>query len=274
MTESIATLQPYSRYIVAFAMCIAGFIVGNFLGRLVERLPGDRLHAQTRMLLGKGVRFTILLTVFFSALSHAGMNLTALLGAAGIAGVAVGFASQASLSNLVCGFFLVIERPFQIGDLIEVDGTLGSVDTIGVLSTFIRAYDNRLIRIPNEAMMKAKITNVANFPIRRADLPVSVAYAEDPARVMRLLREVCDANPICLDEPEPLILFTGIGKTSLDFTVCAWVDKRNFLVSKNSLLCDIKACFDREKIIPAYPPFVAHVNPDEAGWLNKTRNPG
>jgi len=263
------TFKLFQPYIVAFAIGVAGIFAGNFLGRLVERLLGNRVDPQARMLLGKSVRFIIILLVLFGALARLNVEFSALLGAAGIAGVAVGFASQASLSNVICGLFLVLERPFKIGDMIEVDGTLGIVDSIDFLSTFIRALDNRLIRIPNETMMKAKITNITSFPIRRADLPISVAYSEDPARIMRLLREVCDANPGSLDEPEPLVIFVGISKTSLDFTVCAWVDRRQFLAIKNSLLCDIKACFERERITPAYPPFVAHLNADELAWLRR-----
>ncbi len=260
---------PYGHYFVAMVMCVAGVLIANVLGRLVEQLLEKRVNAQLRMVLGKSVRFVIVLIALLCALSHLQINLTALLGAAGIMGVAVGFASQTSLSNVICGLFLILERPFKIGDIIDIDGTLGVVDSIDFLSTFIRAFDNRLIRIPNETMMKAKITNITSFPIRRADLPVSVAYSEDPARVMQLLRDTCNANPACLVEPEPLIIFAGLGKTSLDFTVCVWIDRTQFLAVKNSLLCEIKAAFDREKISPAYPPVVAHVNPDEFEFLRR-----
>lgn len=253
---------PYTHYITAFLICAAGAALATGLSRLIRRVLEQRTTPQVASAVGKTVGTLLGLIVFFTALAHLRINLTALLGAAGIAGVAVGFAAQTSLSNLICGLFIVLERPFKIGDMVEVEGSLGLVDRISMLSTYLRVFDNRLIRIPNETIMKAKITNVTAFPIRRADLEISTAYSEDPCRIMRLLRETCDANPDCFDEPEPLVIFRSIGKTSLDFTLCVWIERRSFLRVKNSLLCDIKTCFDREGVVPAFPPVVVHLRHD------------
>ena len=112
--------------------------------------------------------------------------------------------------NLISGLFLVLERPFKIGDLIEVDGSTGTVHSIEMLSTYIRTFDNRVIRIPNEMLAKSKLINLTHYPIRRIDLDIRVACKEEPGRVMTVLREVIIANPSCFNEPEPLILFNFI----------------------------------------------------------------
>ena len=174
------------------------------------------------------------------------------LGAAGVAGVAIGFASQTSLSNLISGLFLVLERPFKIGDLIEVDGSTGTVHSIEMLSTYIRTFDNRVIRIPNEMLAKSKLINLTHYPIRRIDLDIRVACKEEPGRVMTVLREVIIANPSCFNEPEPLIALKRVGGASLDFFVAVWVDRKEFLPTRTSLLRDIKERFDREGIALPY----------------------
>jgi Small-conductance mechanosensitive channel len=266
-----SAMEKFSPYIFAFIVCAAGIVGGNVLGHAVGRVLRKHAHMRAQLCgaIQKTVRFSIMFAALLGALSLLNVNLNAVLGAAGIFGVAIGLASQTSLSNIICGVFLVIERPFKIGDIVEAEGSLGVVDSVGFLATFIRGFDNRLVRIPNENMMKTKIINITNFPTRRIDMPISAAYAEDPARVMRLLRETCDANADCLKDPEPLVMFTGVGKTSIDFTVCAWVERTQFVKARNSLLCDIKACFERERVTPAYPPVVAHLNVGELELLQR-----
>ena len=85
------------------------------------------------------------------------------------------------------------------------------------------------------------------------DVNIGVAYREDPQRVMRVLREVADANPFCLDEPEPLVLFKDFGASSLDFLLGVWVEKTQFLKLKNSIMVDVKARFDAEGIEIPFP---------------------
>ncbi|NNE43955.1 MAG: mechanosensitive ion channel family protein, partial [Gemmatimonadetes bacterium] len=191
--------------------------------------------------------------VIATAMHQVGFQLQVLLGAAGILTVAVGFASQTSASNLISGLFLVAERPFVIGDIITVDGTTGEVLTIDLLSVKLRTFDNLYVRIPNESLFKANVTNFSHFPIRRADLLIGVAYKEDLARVERVLRSVADANPLCLDEPEPVLIFKGFGASSLDIQFSVWGAKENFLKMRNSMWMDVKARFDEEGIEIPFP---------------------
>ena len=168
----VSVMEKFLPYIVAFVICAAGVVGGNVLGRVVGRVLREHGRTQLGVAIEKTIRFLIMFAALLGALSHLKVNLTAVLGAAGIFGVAIGFASQTSLSNLICGVFLVIERPFKIGDLVEVEGSLGTVDSVGFLATFIRGLDNRFIRIPNETMMKTKIINITHFfdtPHRHAD---------------------------------------------------------------------------------------------------------
>lgn len=235
------------------SLAVIGLVLIRALSRLLGRTLTQRLGPQTGPVIAKVVRYTLTLLLVVSGLQQLGFQLSALLGAAGVAGIAIGFASQTSLSNIVSGAFLLWEQPFQLGDVVEIDGVTGIVHSIDLLATYLRTFDNRLVRVPNEILVKNRLINITRFPIRRLDLPIGVAYKEDIERVTRILMEVADANPLCLDEPAPLVIFNGFGASSLDFTLAIWFNKSDLLSARNTLLRDVKARFDAEGIEIPFP---------------------
>lgn len=176
-----------------------------------------------------------------------------MLGAAGILSVAIGFASQTSASNLISGLFLMMERPFSVGDIIRVESTTGEVISIDLLSVKIRTFDNLFVRIPNESMIKTQVTTLTRFPIRRADLQIGIAYKEDIERVKEILKSIATKNTLCLDEPAPLFILLGFGTSSVDIQFSVWAKKENFLPLKNSMYQEIKKAFDQQNIEIPFP---------------------
>lgn len=253
--ESSETLNGFFSHTLVSALLtlIIGIAIAIALARLAGKLVQRHGSAHLAMIARKAVFYIGLIIVLATTLMALDVNLTAALGAAGILTFAIGFASQTSLSNLISGLFLLGERPFEVGDLIIVGGTRGIVLSIDLLSVKLRTPDNLFVRLPNESIIKNEFTNVTRFPIRRVDVNIGVAYREDPQRVMQVLREVADANPFCLDEPEPLVLFKDFGASSLDFLLGVWVEKTQFLKLKNSIMVDIKARFDAEGIEIPFP---------------------
>lgn len=231
----------------------AGYPLIRFMEMFARRASAKRLTPQGSMLLGKSIHYGLVLLLVVTLLSQLGFNLTAILGAAGIAGVAIGFASQTSLSNLISGIFLIAERPFEVGDAIQVDSTLGLVHSIDLLSVKLRTFDNRFIRLPNEMLVKSQVINITRFPIRRFDVDIGVAYKENVDHVVRVLADIADKNPFSLDEPAPLILFKGFGDSSLDFLLGVWFEKTDMLNLRNTLMKEIKARFDAEGIEIPFP---------------------
>jgi small-conductance mechanosensitive channel len=246
----VAHIVPGIRVVV---LAGAGFWLSHQLGRIIVRRGQPRLGAQTAMLISKIAKYGLSLLVLISVLRQLGFDLGAFLGAAGIAGVAIGFASQTSLGNLISGLFLLGERPFKIGDVVEIDGVTGHVDNIALLATYIRTFDNRQVRIPNETIVKARVINDTRFPIRRLDLDIGVAYKEDAGRVMSLLMEIANADPLAMDEPEPVVMFKGLGASSVDFMLGVWIDQADLVTARNSLLSAIKARFEQEGIEIPFP---------------------
>ncbi len=236
-----------------FLLVVVGSLLIRLAAAATRRSIGKRLSIQSAMLLAKAISYGGFALLAIMVLREFGFKLTALLGAAGIAGVAVGFASQTSLGNLISGLFLVWERPFQIGDVVNVGDVTGLAESIDLLSVKIRTFDNRYVRIPNETIIKGQVTNITRYPIRRMDIDVGVAYKEDPARVMEVLVDIANRNPHCLDEPPPLVLLKGFGESSIDILLGAWFEKTDFIQVRNSLVDEIKKRFDEEGIEIPFP---------------------
>ncbi|MCJ7773398.1 MAG: mechanosensitive ion channel family protein [Desulfobacterales bacterium] len=223
------------------------------ISRWLRKYFSKKFSAQQAMILSKMVLYTGFIIIIFSILNELGFKLTHLLGAAGIIGIAVGFASQTSVSNIICGLFLITEKPFEVDDIITVQNNTGIVLSIDILSVKLRTFDNKLIRIPNETIIKSDVTNVTYFPIRRVDLNIGVAYKEDIGRIREVLLDVAHRNPLCLNEPEPLVVFSGFGNSSIDLLLLAWAVKTDWLKLKNSITEEIKKRFDEEGIEIPFP---------------------
>lgn len=235
------------------AVLAAGFILVKILNFVLGRITRKRFSPQTAMLIKKAVFYTGAFIILVTVLRQLGFKLTALLGAAGIAGIAIGFASQTSVSNIISGLFLISEKPFQVGDVIKVGGTVGIIESIDLLSLKLRTFDNLYIRIPNEQLIKTEVTNITRFPIRRFNIELSVAYKEDLGKVQEVLLDVAAKNPYCLDNPEPFFLIREFGDSGIELLLGAWFAKTDSVALRNSMLREIKERFDQEGIEIPFP---------------------
>ena len=212
-----------------------------------------QLEVGQRQLLAQIAGYTVLVLFVISALRQFGFDFAVLLGAAGIVTVAVGFASQTSASNLISGLFLILERAVQPGDVVTVNGRTGEVISVDLLSTKLRTFDNLLVRIPNETMVKSEIVSLNRFPIRRFDLTVGVAYDSDLGVVQTTLLEVAARNPLCLDEPAPLLIAQGFGDSSIDYMLAVWAKSEQWLTLRNTITREVKEAFDAAGIEIPFP---------------------
>lgn len=234
-------------------LLIGGTLAARLAGGAVGRVATRRFGASQGILARRVVWYGLLFLVLASVMRQLGLDLGVLLGAAGILTVAIGFASQTSASNLISGMFLLAERPFTVGDVIMVGQTTGEVIAIDLLSVKMRTFDNLLVRIPNETLLKSEIRNMTRYPIRRVDIMLSVAYREDLERVRDVLFAVADDHPLCLDEPRPMFLFNGFADSALSIQFSAWAARENFFALKTALHIEIKKAFDREGIEIPFP---------------------
>ncbi|WP_394346600.1 mechanosensitive ion channel family protein [Thermococcus henrietii] len=192
---------------------------------------------------------------FFLALSFAGImgELGALLAAAGITGIVLGFSSRTVVSNFVSGIFMYFDKPLQIGDAVQVGDVQGIVEDIRILSTRIRTWDGTLVRIPNEALFNSNIVNLQRYPVRRVDVSVGIAYAEDAGRAMEVIKKTLDEMPLVLAEPEPKVYVENLGDSSVVLRVWAWAPSERWFDVRTEVVRRIKEALDREGIEIPFP---------------------
>jgi small-conductance mechanosensitive channel len=284
-TEALPMNDLVIRSVQSIVLLVVGVPLVFVLARWVRAGITKKYSPQQGLISGKLVFYPGLLMVAVTILHQLNFSLTPLLGAAGIVGIALGFASQTSVSNIISGFFLIAEKPFEVGDMIQVGDTLGIVLSIDTLSVKLRTFDNRFVRIPNETIIKTQVTNVTRFPIRRLDLEVGVAYKEKIGRIREVLLDVVAKNPKALMEPAPLVMFDAYGDSALELKIRVWAIKTNILPLKNALLEEIKDRFDEEGIEIPFPhrslytgevtdPFPIRIVPDmeaEEALLDQAR---
>jgi len=251
--QNLVTSEQTLLWLRAALVLVFGLILARLISAAIYRGLVGAMGPHTATTARRMVSYALYGIVVTAVLHQLGFNLGVLLGAAGLATVAIGFAAQTSTSNLVSGLFLVAERPFEIGDTIRVGSTTGQVLSIDLLSVKLRTFDNLFVRVPNESLIKGEITNLSRFPIRRADLKIGIAYKEDLPAVHKLLTRIADANPLVLYEPRPLIIFQGFGDSSVNLQFSIWAARENFLAVQNELAARILQAFAEEGIEIPFP---------------------
>ena len=253
LITDFVTPERVSLFIRVVLMLAIGLPVINFAKRILGRVIKDRLSLQAEVLIVRTVSYVLYLILAVMVLNEFGFKISALLGAAGVFGVAIGFASQTSISNIISGIFLISEKPFQIGDVVEVGGALGVVESIDLLSIKLKTFDNRFVRIPNENMIKSEVINVTKYDIRRAQIVVRVAYKEDIRRVLDILRDIAANLPEALTEPAPLVQAAAFGDSSVNIDFGVWTATSNAVNMKTEMILAVKERFDKEGIEIPYP---------------------
>ena len=186
---------------------VISWILLKLFCQVLRKITSMKMSPQASRLTVKIVKNAGYIIIGVEAFALMGFDILTLLGAASIIGVAVGFASQTSLSNIISGLFLVGEKQINLGDMIEVDGITGNVDSINLMSVQLRLPNNTMVRIPNEMIIKNPVSNITRFSTRRCDLTLGVDYNCDIEHVVSVLQEVVKENKLCLDDPAPLIMF-------------------------------------------------------------------
>ena len=212
-------------------------------------------------LLNKFSGAIIYATAVILALDVLGMNVMPFIAGAGVAGIAIGFAAKDTLSNLIAGVLLIIDRPFEIGDRIEVwsapsgSATWGDVIDIGLRATKIKTTDHIIIIIPNNEIMKRDIVNYTSISTKiRVRINVGVAYDADIEKAKDLIKDVAGEAAWISKEPPPKVVVRNFGDSSVDLQLRVWIDNARKRMDTISYITDkVKAAFDKNGIEIPYP---------------------
>ncbi len=253
---------PVPQIITSGLIFIIGLITARLLSAKIEKAALKRLSPHQSMLIRRFVYSIVFILFLISGLQQLGFHFSVLLGAAGVFTVAISFASQTSVSNLISGVFLLIERPFKVGDTIQVKNLLGKVYSIDLLSTKIVTSDNKLIRLPNESLIKTEITNLSFFKTRRLDLLIGISYESDIKLAISTLKKLLENSNLILTDPKANVDVNKLLDCAIELKISIWLkaaDLRQFKTDFHIILIDE---FKKLNIELPYPQLVIHKSND------------
>ncbi|MGH7514813.1 MAG: mechanosensitive ion channel family protein [Gemmatimonadales bacterium] len=223
---SAFVLTAIPRVIAAVAVLLA-FWVALRLSRPALRGVLHRAHFAPPLihLLVDGLyKGTFLLLGAVMAASQLGVNIAAALAGLGVVGIAVGFAAQETIANMIAGFLIFWDRPFKVGDFVTTEGRYGEVREITMRTTRIRTMENTYVVIPNKEIIGETLVNHSLYGEVRVNVPIGIAYRERVADARRVLLPVAQEIPGVLRSPPPEVVVHGLASSSVDLEVRVWID--------------------------------------------------
>ena len=253
--NEIVSYVKEPEHIVKFATGVIAVIifwgVYRLLRMVIKRGASRRLEPAAVNTLSKIVSYSFYILIVMYILGLFGINLSAIWGAMGIAGVAIGFAAQTTVSNLISGIFILTEKTMKIGDFIEVDGVMGTVDRVSLLSIWIHTPDNQFIRIPSSAIINTKLKNYSTFDYRRYVFDVSVDYSTDLDKAVEVLQSVPGkCKFVVKNNPDyaSKVLLTDCRDSGIGMNLIVWCESANFFDLKTEVCLNVVKTFNENGI--------------------------
>lgn len=247
-------LEYGPKLVIALLMVTIGFAVVNrvirtFDKKLNRHKVDQSLHSFIKSVSSFMLK-AIIVIIAASVMNIPPATFIAILSAAGLA---IGLALRDSLANFAGGILILIFRPFDVGDFIDLEGSMGTVKEIQLLYTVLNTSDNRRITIPNSQLTNGRIINFSKEKTRRLDLVFGVSYEDDIQKVKDVLTKIISEHPLILRDPEPLIRAMTYGDSSIDFTVKVWCKREDYWSIYYDLHEQVKDGFDEAGITIPYP---------------------
>jgi len=249
--------------IVTFVLILLAFkMLSGIVGRFVHKRTKETEH-QSSQLLNNFFRSiaskSIMIVGFVIALSQLGIEIGPLLAGMGVMGFVVGFALQDTLSNFASGMMILVYRPYDVGDFVNVSGISGEVKDMNLVSTTILTIDHQRMVIPNSKIWGDIITNVSAEKLRRVDMIFGIGYTDNIEKAEAVLHKMMADHPQILDEPSPLIKVHTLGASSVDFIVRPWVNSADYWEVYWDITRQVKQEFDMAGISIPFPQQDIHL---------------
>lgn len=253
-------------YLVKLLLFVGILFVFRFITRIVRAGLEKAINASNlnlsqlahRMIVSTASNLVMLFGILV-ALSQLGISLGPLLAGLGVAGFIVGFALQDTLGNFAAGIMILLYRPYDMGDLIDVGGVFGKVDKMSLVSTSLLTMDNQLFVVPNSKIWGDVIKNVTAQNIRRIDMVFGISYSDDIPKAESILEDILKSHDRVLDHPEPVVRLHTLGASSVDFIVRPWVNVDDYWDVYWDVTRTVKLRFDKEGVSIPFPQHDVHV---------------
>ena len=232
-------------------------LVSSALTRLLDKSKLEKAAHSLITTLAKTVMYVLLALIIADSF---GIDVTGIVALASVLTLAVSLALQNLLANVIGGFTLLYTHPFKSGDYVEIAGQSGTVTEINMSYTKLSTPDNKVISIPNSAVVAAQIVNYSTADARRVDVNVSASYDAPVQKVLDALLKAADHKAILAEPAQPFAALTAYGDSAISYTLRFWVKSADywdvyFYVNQN-----VKAIFDENGIEMTYPHLNVHLD--------------
>ena len=239
---------------------VAGLIVLKIILKITRRaLERSSIDSVLYTFINNVIKVVGLIVLITMCLGLLGVQMSTIIAVIGAAGAAIALALKDSLANIAGGVMIIITKPFNRDDFIDVGDVSGKVKDIDLFLTTLRTNDNKTITIPNGLINTSVLVNHSREDMRRVDCKFGISYESDVSEAKRLMRNICDENPLILDDPEPLIGVSEHGDSAVVIDLMAWCDTENYWTVKYFLEEEVKAVFDENGIGIPYPHMDVHI---------------
>ena len=239
------------------------FLVGRFLIGLINKLAArmmerKHLEASIQSFLKSFINILLTILLLISVVSALGVNTTSFAALLASAGVAVGMALSGNLQNLAGGIIILLFKPYKVGDYVDAQGVSGTVKEIQIFHTILQTVDHKVIYVPNGALSSGSVVNYSLSEDRRIEWSIGVEYGTDAEKVKSTLLSIASADGRILQDPAPFIALSGLGESSVDFVLRAWVKNADYWDVYFDLNRQIYEVFGQKGISFPFPQMVVH----------------
>ena len=243
----------------AVIIAVVGILLIRIILQLLEKLlEKSKLEKAAHRLLKTLAKTVLYLLLGLIVASSLGVDVTGIVALASVLTLAVSLALQNMLANVIGGFTLLYTHPFGGGDYVEIAGQSGTVKDVGIAYTRLLTPDNKMISIPNSAVVAAQIVNYSCTGTRRVDIPVSASYDAPVEKVEQALRAACQVDGI-LEDPAPFVSVTNYGDSAIDYVIRVWCATEDYWTVHFAITHNVKTQFDANGIEMTYPHLNVHL---------------
>ncbi|WP_457593336.1 mechanosensitive ion channel family protein [Hydrogenimonas sp.] len=250
----------------ALAIFVFGKWIAKALTKTIRKLM-ERANVEATLVsfVGSLIYVLLMIVVILAALNNLGVNTTSFVAILGAAGLAVGLALQGTLSNVGAAVLLILFRPFKVGDFVEAGGTAGVVEEINMFSTIFKTGDNKIVIVPNGAVIGGTITNYSAKETRRVDWTFGIGYEDDLKLAKKTLEEILEADGRILKDPAIFVAVSELADSSVNFVCRAWVKSGDYWGVYFDTIEKVKLVFDEKGISIPYPQMDVHLDKPQEG---------
>lgn len=215
--------------LIAIAIIVIGFWVAKLISKTIRKgmKKGD-LDAGLVSFVSSLVGAILKILVVITAMTQVGIQMTSFIAILGAAGLAIGMAFSGTLSNFAGGVMVLMFKPFKVGDVIEAQGELGTVNEIQIFNTYLLTFDNKTVILPNGPLANGNIVNYTKADKRRVDFTFGIAYGDDYEKAKSVLTKFIKEDKRILTEPAPFIGLGALADSSVNISVKTWTEVANY----------------------------------------------